>query len=91
MLQTGSERSRFDLDAEEFQIFLMIGTGDAVGARQGPAIDFQTNHYELSIGEAQAGTARAAKGEQAVVPVMDGSNGFSGEVAHVAGRPVGLF
>jgi hypothetical protein len=53
VLQARGERAVGHLDAEELQVLLVVGAGDAVGAGQGPAFHFQADHHELAVLEAQ--------------------------------------
>jgi hypothetical protein len=81
VLQQRGQRAVRHLDAEEFQVLLVIGAGDAVGTHAA-ALDFQADGDELAVDEAQGLVARGAEAEQGVVPVMDGKNGFGIQGAH---------
>ena len=61
MLQARGQRAVRHLDAEEFQVFVVVGAGDAVGARQRLAVDLEADHHELAVVKAQTGVARGPK------------------------------
>ena len=82
VLQARSERAVLHLDAEEFEVLFVIRAGDAVGAGQWTALDFEADHDELAVLETQAGIARDAEAEQGVVPVMDAEDLGVVVVAH---------
>jgi hypothetical protein len=82
VLQLRGQRAVGHLDAEEFEVFVVIGAGDAVGAGQRTALLRQADHHELTIDEAQAGIAGGAKAEQGIVPVMNRKDALGGIVAH---------
>src|SRR5262249_12109112 len=69
---------------EELELFLVVCARHAVGAQQRTALDFETDHRELAVLEAEPGIARGAKAEQRVGPVPDGKDFFSVERAHVS-------
>jgi hypothetical protein len=57
VLQLRGQRAIGHLDAQEFEVFVMVGAGDAVGARQrAPLFLRQADHHELTIDEAQPGS-----------------------------------
>ena len=59
-----------DFDTEEFQMLVVVGAGNAISAGDYLAFDFQADHDEMPVLEAQTRIARGAKTEQRVVPVM---------------------
>ena len=63
-------------------MLFVIRTGNTVGTHQRAAIDFHADHYELAIDEAQGRIARGPETEQAVIPVMNGENGFGDKRTH---------
>ncbi len=82
VLQARGQRAVLHLDAEKFQMVGMVGTGNAVGAHQRLALDFQANHDELAIFKAQAGVARGAEAEQGIVPVVYAEYALDVMIAH---------
>ncbi|KFB70241.1 MAG: hypothetical protein AW09_004670 [Candidatus Accumulibacter phosphatis] len=82
VLQFRGERAVGDLDAEELQVVVVVGAGDAVRTRQRTPLLRQANHQELSVDEAQRGVARGAKTEQRFVPVMYRKDALRGIIAH---------
>src|SRR6202000_2039544 len=82
LLQPRGQRTVGNLDAEELELFLMIGARHAVGAQQWTAVDLEADHRELSIEEAEAGIAGGGEAEQRVGPVPDGKNFLSVKRAH---------
>ena len=71
MLQLRGQGAIGYLDAEEFEMIVVVGAGDAVGASQWSPLLRQADHHELPIDEAQARVARGAKTEQRFAPVMN--------------------
>ena len=82
VLQTRCERAVGHLDAEELQVFVMVGAGHAVGAHQRLAVDRQADHHEVAVAKAQGRIARGAEREQGVVPVVDVQDAFGADVCH---------
>jgi len=52
-------------------MFLVVGAGDAVRARQRLPVDLQTDHHEVAVVETQCRIPRRLEAEQGFVPVMD--------------------
>ena len=67
----------------------MVGAGDAVGAHQRLALDFQTQHHEMAVVKAQAGIAGGLEREQRVVPVADAEDLLGIESGHDESRTPG--
>jgi hypothetical protein len=66
-----------NFDAQKFQMLFVIGTGNAVGAKQGFAVvASKANHGEVAIGKPQRLVACSGKAEQAVGPVMNTQDFF---------------
>ena len=82
VLQFRCERAVGNLDAEEFQVVIVVSAGDAVRARQRSSLLRQADHQKLSVDEAQGGVARGAKTEQRFVPVMNRKDALCGIIAH---------
>ena len=60
----------------------VVGTHDAVGAKQRFVIDLQANHREVAIAKAHGLVACGGEGKQFVGPVVDGQHTFFVESAH---------
>src|SRR5450631_782930 len=71
MLQPRGQRPVRHLDAEKFEMLLVIRTRDAVCPHERPAIDFEADHQEMPVLEAQRWAARSREGEKGFVPVMN--------------------
>jgi len=82
MLQARSQGTVLHLDAEEFQVILIVGAGDAVGAQQRPPVDFQADHDELAVFKAQARVAGRGETEQRLVPMPHTQDCFSADRRH---------
>ena len=82
VLQARGEGPVRDLDAEELEVLLVVGAGDAVGAQQRSAAQRQAEHHELAVLEAQAGRARGAEGELRVRPVPDREHALAEQCRH---------
>ena len=82
-LKPRCQRAVGDLDAEKFQLVLVIGARHAVGAHQWTAIDLEPDHRELAVLESKAGIAGSPEAEQRIGPVLDRKNLLSMECAHV--------
>lgn len=83
VLQPRGQRPVLHLDAEELEVFLVIGAGDAVGAHQRLAFDFQADHDEMAIVKAQRRIAGGGEGEKGVVPVAHAEDALGIESCHV--------
>jgi hypothetical protein len=68
-------------------MIFVIGAGDGIGTQQRLVVDFQANHDELAILEAQAALTRGAEAEQGIVPVMNAENFFKCQFAHDSSLP----
>ena len=79
VLQARGQRAVGHLDAQELQVLLVIGAGDAVGAQQRAVTDVQTQHHELPVLEAQALIARGGEGELSIGPMMDPEHSFAAD------------
>ena len=82
VLQARGQRAVGHLDAEEFEMLLVVRARDAVGASQRPALHLQPDHHELAVGEAQCAVPRGAEAEQGIVPVVHAQNALGRQVAH---------
>ncbi|MGY4442782.1 hypothetical protein ACVW04_005601 [Bradyrhizobium sp. LM2.3] len=82
LLEPRGQRSVLYLDREELERLLVIGAGHAVGSQQRLALDFQSDHRELAVLEAEAGIARRGEAEQGIGPVPDRQNRFLLKCAH---------
>ena len=83
LLQPRGQRPVGNLDAEEFQLVLVIGAGHAVGAQQRAALDLEPDHGKLAVLETKAGIAGGGEAEKRIGPVPDRKNFLSMECAHV--------
>ena len=70
VLQPGGERPVRHLDAQELEVLLVIGAGNAIRAQQRSAIDVEADHEELAVLETQTGIAGGGEGELCVGPVV---------------------
>ena len=52
-LQARGQRVIRHLDAEEFQLFLVVRAGHGIGAQQRLAVDLEADHGELAVQEAK--------------------------------------
>ncbi len=84
VLQARGERAVLHLDAEEFEVFFVVGAGDAVGPQQRLAFDFEADHHEVAVVEPQGRVTRRGEGKQGVVPVVHAQYALSIESSHVA-------
>ena len=84
VLELGCERSVWHLDAQKFEVFFVVGAGDAVGAQQRLGISLQANHGEVAIAEAQGRVARGGEAEQFVCPVVHAKHACLVECAHLS-------
>ena len=64
LLKPGCQRPIGDLDAEEFEGFLVIGARHAVGAQQRTAIDLKADHRELSVEKSKTGITGGGEAEK---------------------------
>ena len=62
-LQPRGQGTIRNLDAEEFEGFLVMGAGHAVGAQQWPAIDLKAHHGELAALKAKSRIAGGGEAE----------------------------
>src|SRR5690554_4077494 len=85
MLQTRSQRPVRYLDRVEFQVVLIIGTGNGVRTHQGSPLNLKANHDKLTIFKTQARITGGLETEQAIIPVMHAKNALGVEITH--GRP----
>ncbi len=81
LLELRGQRAVGHLDAEEFEIVLVIGAGHAVGAQQGLAFDLQADHGELAVDIAKGGVARGAEAKETVGIMLDFEHGLAIEGA----------
>ena len=79
---SASTMNALEMSEEEFQRFLVVRAGDAVGTQQWTTVHFQANHGELAVFETEAGVAGAGEAEERVGPVVDGEDGLLVEIAH---------
>ncbi len=79
VLQSRGQGAVRHLDAEEFQVLLVVCAGDAIGPQQRPAVHVQPDHQELAILETQARIASGGKRELSVRPVMHLKNALSAD------------
>ena len=70
VLQARGQRAIRHLDAEELQRVFVVRAGDAVGAHQRAAFDFQTDHDEVTVLETETGITGGPEAEQSVCPVV---------------------
>src|SRR5690606_10697159 len=84
------ERAVGDLDAEKLQIVFVVGAGNAVGAHQRLALDFEAQHHEMAVVEAQAGIAGGLEGKQRVVPMTYAEDLLGIESGHDESRTPGF-
>src|SRR5690606_20275105 len=82
VLQLRCERAVFHLDGKEFQLFLVVGAGNAVGAHQGPPLMLQTDHAEMAVLERQTGIAAGEKTQKGVVPAVNTGNPATAKSGH---------
>lgn len=82
VLQARRQRAVLHLDAEEFEMLFVVRADDRVGARERLAVDFEADHREFAVVEAQARLTGAGEAEQRVGPVMDGLDGGGVVFAH---------
>ncbi|MNL24189.1 hypothetical protein D3C87_1456130 [compost metagenome] len=90
MLQPRRERAVLHLDAEEFEVFFVVGAGDAVGPQQRFAFNFQADHDEVAVVEPQGRVTSRGEGKQGVVPVVHAKYALSVESSHVGFVVLGL-
>ncbi len=65
------QRTVRNLDAEEFEGFLVMGARHAVGAQERPAIDLKAHHGKLAAQKPKPGSRVGGEAEQGVRPVAD--------------------
>ena len=82
VLQAAGQRAVGHLDAEKFEVLLVVGADDAVGAQQRLVVDLQPDHGEVAVGEPQRRVARGGEAEQAIGPVVHGQDTLFVECAH---------
>ena len=82
MLQARSQRAVGYLDAQELQVFVVVGADDAVGAQQGLVVDAQPDHGEMAVAETQRRVTGGGEGKQRIGPVVHGQDFFFVESAH---------
>src|SRR5690606_24500169 len=82
VLKTRGKRTVGNLDAEEFEIVVIAGADDTVGAGQRTPIDLEAHHDELAAVKAEAWASRGREAEERVSPVRDRKNGLVRECCH---------
>src|SRR5690606_15952989 len=82
VLQAGGQGAIRHLDAVELHGVLVIRTSDTVGTHQRATLDFQTDHDEMAVLEAQTRITGGLEGEQGVGPVMYAEDSFGSEFGH---------
>src|SRR5690606_904505 len=90
MLQARGQRAIRYLDAVELHGVFVVRAGDTVGAHQRTTIDFQANHDEMTVLEAQTRITGSLEAEQGIGPVVDTEDTFGSEFGHPGGSPVGM-
>src|SRR5690606_31089117 len=88
VLELGSQGTVGDLDTEELQLILVVGTGYTVGAEQGAAPGLQAEHGEVAVTKTEGGIPGGGEAKQIVRPVMDRGDSFPVEIAHGCGLPL---
>lgn len=70
VLQTGRKRTVRNLNAQKLEVFLVVCTGDAVGAQERPVIDVEPHHHELPVLKSQPRVPRRGESELSVRPML---------------------
>ena len=81
-LQFRGQRAVRHLDAEKFQLVLVVGAGQAVGAHQGLAALLKPYHGEVAVLEPKALVARGLEAEQPICPVVHRGDLFAHDGSH---------
>jgi hypothetical protein len=84
MLQSRGQGPVLYLDTEEFQMFLMIRAGNAIGAHDRLLIDPQAQHDEVPVLESQSLVTRRGEAEDRLIPMMDGQYALCSDCSHAA-------
>ena len=69
MLQLGGQGATPYFDAQKLKVVLVVGAGDAVGAKKRPGLELETQHQDLAGIKAQALRASRRESERAVSPL----------------------